>query len=59
MFRLNVPMAMASSTQVAQATRAAELVRLLEQEGPSGLERLATAIKQVAPLVRFLNEPLS
>lgn len=51
MFRLNVPMAMASSTQVAQATRAAELVRLLEQEGPSGLERLATAIKQVAPLV--------
>lgn len=51
MFRLNVPMAMTSSTQVAQVSRAAELVRLLEQEGPSGLERLAAAIKQVAPLV--------
>lgn len=51
MFRLNVPMVMTSSAQVAQATRAAELVRLLEQEGPSGLERLTTVIKQVAPLV--------
>ncbi|HRI50374.1 MAG TPA: hypothetical protein PLW65_09345 [Pseudomonadota bacterium] len=63
-FRLKVPMAMTSSAPVPQASRAAELVRLLEQEGPSGLERLAMAIKQVAPLVLpqrgadFLSSPL-
>ena len=51
MFRLNVPMALAAPAQVAQVTRSAELVHLLEQEGSPGLERLAAAIKQVAPLV--------
>lgn len=50
LFRLNVPMAHTAPGQVPLASRAAELVRLLEQEGPQGLLRLAAAIKQVAPL---------
>lgn len=51
LFRLNVPLALTPSGQAAQATRAADLVRLLEQEGQPGLDRLTTAIRQVAPLV--------
>lgn len=51
LFRLNVPMAHTAPGQVPLASRAVELVRLLEQEGPQGLLRLVAAIKQVAPLI--------
>lgn len=51
LFRLNVPMALTPSGHAPQASRAAEVVRLLEQEGASGLERLGSTIKQVEPLV--------
>lgn len=51
LFRLNVPMALAASGQLPQASRATDLVMLMEQEGPAGFGRLAAAIKQAAPLV--------
>lgn len=51
LFRLNVPLALTPSGHAPQASRAAEVVRLLEQEGTRGLERLGATIKQVAPLV--------
>ncbi len=51
LFRLNVPTALTASSQLPLASRASDLVKLLEQEGPPGLLRLAAAIKQVAPLL--------